>query len=56
MSNLPELPSNYRSWTAFYLAVERQLKEQGATYAPRGMDGAELLKWLEDPNCPQHLE
>jgi len=44
MSNLPKLPPKYRSWTSFYLAVERELKEQGATYAPHGMDGDELLK------------
>lgn len=49
MNTLPPLPSRYRSWTEFYLEVERELKKQGATYAPHGMDGAELLKWLEDP-------
>jgi len=50
MSNLPELPPKYRSWTEFYLAVERELKKQGATYAPHGMDANQLLKWLEDPD------
>lgn len=50
MNNLPKLPPKYRSWTDLYLAVESELKTQGATYAPRGMDGAELLEWLEDPN------
>lgn len=50
MSNLLQLPPKYRSWTAFYLAVERELKEQGATYAPHEMDEAELLKWLEKPD------
>lgn len=60
MNALPSLPSNYRSWTSFYLALERELKEQGATYAPHGMDGAALLKWLEDPDrvceVPDNLE
>ena len=60
MSNLPKLPPKYRSWTSFYLAVERELKEQGATYAPHGMDGDELLKWLADPEMvcrvPDDLE
>ena len=46
MSNLPELPSKYRSWVEFYQEIEAYAKSQGVCYVSDELEVE--IAWEED--------